>query len=628
MKENRLDYNVIIFIILLMILTTTKMRGQRFIGDAGVTFDNSKNDINYPFMREWQKAGVEGGIPLRNTLPIKITLAPTDSKGIQDAINLIDTGGKPSVILLKEGTYTIDQPIQLKSNVILRGESKNQVVLEVIVRSNGSNNKQVITFDDVRKSGLEDLTFEYIPNKSIILYDDRNVPLNRFCGSRCFGNDPEGEKNMYVSFVRMKENSKNCWIDNCVFKNSGSDPLEIWGNHITCRNNFIDACYNKGGGGNGYYDIRGDYNLFAYEKVRRIRHFTIQQKAKYNVVTQCEIEVDVNFHNGDRGFNLVENNRITSLQWRSWGAFASGGSKYGHDKPGPNNIIFNNITKGRGNSEQFGGNDKVFVFDQYSKPRVLKNAPPSGNTFYPVVLNGNGGDNGEGCEEILEITASQDAYLQGDTSFNTTSLRVEKERRISYLQFEIPEDITDITGVVLEMSVSNDSGNGLIEVYKGNSNDWTETNLSTGNKPEEMGKLGSLDTSYGLGQSYQWELSGVTPGEIIALVVKQIDGNDVSFSSKESNHPPKLIVELECGRQHEPISQRFVDLKISPNPTNDFLTVSGVESGETIMLYDFLGNILKSIISKGEEDRLDLSEIPSGQYVIKAIGNSLILIKE
>jgi len=155
----------------------------------------------------------------------------------------------------------------------------------------------------------------------------------------------------------------------------------------TLRSNFVDACFNKGGRGNGYYDIRGDYNLIVDERVRRIRHFAIQNGAKYNVVINCDIEVDVNFHNGDDGFNLIEQNKIKSEQWRSWGAFASGGARFGHDEPGDNNIIFNNDVTGKNNSARFGGDTKVFVFDQYRDPRLLRNSAPRGGTFYPAILD-------------------------------------------------------------------------------------------------------------------------------------------------------------------------------------------------------------------------------------------------
>ncbi|WP_075344062.1 T9SS type A sorting domain-containing protein [Tenacibaculum agarivorans] len=378
-----------ITIFLFVVSNVITLTAQLNIGDPGVTFDNTKNDPKYPFMQEWQKSGVEGGVPLRNSIPIKKELNPTNSDGLQNAIDNLNTNGEPSVILLKNGTYTIDKTIQLKSNVVLRGESRENVKLNVTIRYQRQRfeHKGALVLDDVEYVGIENLTMEYIPEKAITIYDDRNVDRNKWCGDRCFGNDPDGIKNMYVSFVMIEKKSENCWIDSCTLKNSGSNPININGNHNTFRNNFVDAAYNKGGGGAAYYAINGDYNLIVNERVRRIRHFAIQVGAKYNVVYDCDFEVDINFHNGDDGFNLIENNKIKSEQWRSWGAFASGGSQFGHKSPGKNNIIFNNEVSGKNNSERFSSVTKVFVFDQYSNPRELSPNPPSGGTFYPVVLD-------------------------------------------------------------------------------------------------------------------------------------------------------------------------------------------------------------------------------------------------
>ena len=380
-----------LIIFLVAVTNSNFINAQLNIGDPGVTFDNSKNDPAYPFMQEWQKSGVEGGVPFSSSIPVKLEVNPTDSDGLQSAIDNLNTNGELSVILLKNGTYDIDKTIQLKSNIILRGESRDNVKLDVTIRYQRRRfeHEGAFVLDEVEHVGIENLTMEYIPERPITIYDDRNVDRNRWCGNRCFGNDPDGLRNMYVSFIMIEKKSKNCWVDSCTLKNSGSNPINVNGRNNTFRNNFIDAAYNKGSGGAAYYAINGDYNLIVNERVRRIRHFSIQLGAKYNVVYGCDFEVDINFHNGDDGFNLIENNKVKSEQWRSWGAFASGGSQYGHKPPGENNIIFNNEVSGKNNSSRFSSVTKVFVFDQYSNPRELSSTPPSGGTFYPFVLNSN-----------------------------------------------------------------------------------------------------------------------------------------------------------------------------------------------------------------------------------------------
>lgn len=203
------------------------------------------------------------------------------------------------------------------------------------------------------------------------------------------------------------------------------------------------------------------------------------------------------------------------------------------------------------------GNNKYDV--QWFNPRTGGNlsskttlggnlVAPDNNDWVALITSKDGNGNGGGgdCDNTAVATPSHDAYLQGTTAFNNGDLRVESGKRVSYLKFTVPSTTENVTGVKLELTVSTDGGNGLIEVFKGTSNNWTETNLSNGNKPGEGAKLGSLNTTYGTGQSYQWALSGVTPGETISLIIKQTGGNDVSFSAKEGSTAPKLILELDC----------------------------------------------------------------------------------
>ncbi|WP_282079954.1 DUF7594 domain-containing protein [Aquimarina algiphila] len=173
---------------------------------------------------------------------------------------------------------------------------------------------------------------------------------------------------------------------------------------------------------------------------------------------------------------------------------------------------------------------------------------PDNNDWVALITSKDGNGNGGGgtCDNTKTTTSSQDAYLQGSTRFNTADLRVESGNRVSYIKFTAPSTTEKVTGVKLELTVSTDNGNGLIEIFKGSSNNWTEGNLSNSNKPAEGTKIGSLNTTYSVGQSYQWDLSGIAPGETVSLIVKQTGGNDVSFYSKEGATAPKLIFELDC----------------------------------------------------------------------------------
>ncbi len=379
--------NAPIAIVFLLAITFNSIQAQQ-IGDPGWEFDNSKFDSKYPDMKIWATAGVQGGIPFRNDFKNKIEIKPGDD--IQKAIDQMANRSGGGIVLLKNGTYNLGtRTFRMKSNVRLRGESKNGVKLRSSLReTNNKREKILFVFNNVKRAGLEDLSVELILPSGIKINDDRNNPKNKHCKS-CWENNPSGKKDLYVQFIDISRNSENSWIDNCVFKNSGTSPIEVNGKHITCRNNVFDTSANKGGGGEGYYLIQGQNGLYYNETVKRLRHFTIQRAAKYNVVYECDLEVDVNFHNGDKGSNLIEKNKITSLRWRSWNAFATGGARFGHDAPGPNNIIYNNDATDRDSKKRRSGANKVYTFKGYGDPSELSSSRPSGGTFYAVKRKNN-----------------------------------------------------------------------------------------------------------------------------------------------------------------------------------------------------------------------------------------------
>lgn len=367
---------------------------QHQIGDAGQIFDETRFDPRFPDIKEWAKAGVQGGIPLRNTLKIQKTITPKNN--LQETIDEVAAQGG-GVILLKNGEYIISKPITLKSNVVLRGESKDQTVLKVVMKKMffkySPDQKHLVAFEinNAERVGLEDLSFRYAA-VDFEPYDksDFNAAWDR----RVFHEHETRDTTLFVHLVIFR-NSRNSWVDNCNFLWAGTHPLGL-GNceHMTCRNNFMDRAYvKKDSFHGGYYGCWGSkYCLFYNEKVRRIRHFAIMNSgAAYNVVYRCDFEVDVNFHDQDHGHNLVEQCRIATPIWHSWDAIGIGAPDK-HRPPGPENLLFNNtvISKGvSGYNRKMGAAQPNAVYQvttEFGKPNVFlrPDAPPKGGTFYAV----------------------------------------------------------------------------------------------------------------------------------------------------------------------------------------------------------------------------------------------------
>jgi len=291
-------------------------------------------------MAEWAKAGVEGGIP--DSLETKIALKITPKANLQNAIDKVALKG--GVLLLQSGEYVINEPVLLRSGVILRGVSTESVILSIKMhgffwRTKNESRKGAILLHGIQHAGIENLTVKYAA--ATFEPNDRDSHTAAWTID-VFHKREQRDTTLFVESIWIHQ-ARNCWVQDCNILWSGSDPIRITlSDHITCRRNFIDRCYNKNDGGMGYYNISNSrYVLICNEKIRRIRHVCIQNFSKYIVFIDNELEVDINFHDGDSGFNLIQGNRVKIPAWHSWSPVANGVPNQ-HLPPGKGNIMFKN----------------------------------------------------------------------------------------------------------------------------------------------------------------------------------------------------------------------------------------------------------------------------------------------
>ncbi|MGJ8733361.1 MAG: CBM96 family carbohydrate-binding protein [Cellulophaga sp.] len=631
--------NIIICSLIFLLCIGFKVNAQLKVGDPGVRFDSNKYDNRYPQMKEWQKAGVRGGIPfLKDVKVIKTLTNGANSDAINKAI--VDASKESGLVavLLKNGTYTIDKRIVMKSNVSLIGEDRNKV--KCIIKM---NNGDAFSFYKVRKSGIYTLTIQGSWGKPKY---DWNYGLDE-------NDELKSNDNISVKFNR----SEDCWLDKVTILNSAKDPVRVPANHITLRDLVVDGAHKKAGGAQGYFFIQGAYNLITGCKVTHIRHISLQGgNVEYNVVYDNDFRQEVSFHSGDKGNNLIENNRITlpfdmpnskadtpnaaynNSKEPNYYAIMGPWSIQHDNSENPNFVFKNNCLEQNHNNAKPWSNPNLL----YKGPKEIKpsnpatNFPalsasltPKGGTLYPIILSkSTGGSNA--CNSEVTVSVSEDAYLQQSSRYNTSELRVEGNRRVSYLQFKIPSNAATIVNAKLQLTVSTDSGSGRIDVLKGKSNSWTEDNLSTTNKPLQGSTIGTLTTTYTKGKTYSWTLSNLKPGETVSVLVKQASGNDVSFWSKEGTKPPKLELKLSC---NSAASKSILSLnaeevtsaiKVYPNPTQDYITVSNINVGQELVIYDFSGNVVFKKVASNSDETLDTSGLKSGKYIITIQGKESI----
>jgi len=147
----------------------------------------------------------------------------------------------------------------------------------------------------------------------------------------------------------------------------------------------------------------------------------------------------------------------------------------------------------------------------------------------------------------VTLTPVHDAYLQYGRHYNTHELRAEINKRTTYLMFDLGEISGKIADASLQMTVGSDPGYGTIEISEGSHHDWTETNITDQNKPEQVRTISSTNQTYNQGEMYEWGLGEISHEGKLTLLVSHVSGNDVAFMSKEHNDKagvPKLVLTL------------------------------------------------------------------------------------
>jgi hypothetical protein len=150
-------------------------------------------------------------------------------------------------------------------------------------------------------------------------------------------------------------------------------------------------------------------------------------------------------------------------------------------------------------------------------------------------------------------TSDGDAYLEGTTRFNDAYVKVGPPDRVSYLKFNVSGVTGTVTSVKLRLTCNGDSGYGTLQVQKGSSNTWTESNLSSTNRPTSAGNVGSLSRTssapFALGSTYEIPLTGMLSADGTYTVILTMTGssvNDAWFHSDEGTAnaalKPALII--------------------------------------------------------------------------------------
>ena len=132
-------------------------------------------------------------------------------------------------------------------------------------------------------------------------------------------------------------------VENVTITFAGRHPLAVensWAAQLSRLN--IDGAWNKGAGGHGYVRFARAYaSRLTESHIDNIRHLAFQWSAADNVVENCHIGADVNFHGGFSHHNRVSNSQIKPPPGHLWGQVTTmpeGGGAWA-PMDGPGNIV-------------------------------------------------------------------------------------------------------------------------------------------------------------------------------------------------------------------------------------------------------------------------------------------------
>ncbi|MCG8701305.1 MAG: T9SS type A sorting domain-containing protein, partial [Bacteroidales bacterium] len=220
----------------------------------------------------------------------------------------------------------------------------------------------------------------------------------------------------------------------------------------------------------------------------------------------------------------------------------------------------------------------------------------------------------------VKLSPINDAYLQGKKRYNVNLLRIEPKKRIGYLMFDLSSVSGTITSAQLKLRCTSDAGNGNVKINLGKSNNWTENNLSSKNKPAAGAQLATKNGAYKIGTVYTWNLNtaSINGGGKVSFILTQTSGNDMAFGSKENaaNKPVLEITYQDIPKKAE-ISDAISSIRLFPNPSNGFFNIN-LNNHETAMvkIMNLAGEVVYLEDIDNVSNQIDASHLSSGVYMV------------
>ena len=267
--------------------------------------------------------------------------------------------------------------------------------------------------------------------------------------------------------------------------------------------------------------------------------------------------------------------------------------------------------------------------------KVLRLAYVNGSRFDldAITFEASGSDPGPGCDPgSVSVLAGEGVYTQGDQVYNTGILRVESDRRVSYVQFDVSNTCGRITGATLRVTnEANESGSGTFRVYKALHSGWNDNTTNISSLPSKSGPALSsfTDSNVQGGEVLEFDVTdAITGNGVVSFIIEHESGNDIKlYSDDVSNDLLRPELTISYGESKgAAIARKGTDtsfdpylLKVYPNPNGgDFVIASEAPIG-SIALFTSQGSPV-AITSRISKDRFGArvsTRAPSGSYWLR-----------
>ena len=155
----------------------------------------------------------------------------------------------------------------------------------------------------------------------------------------------------------------------------------------------------------------------------------------------------------------------------------------------------------------------------------------------------------DGPMEDLLFVPVDDAFVEGANGINDGFIKIQLSgpSRVGYFKFSVDGiGSSMIENAVLRFTVVQDPGNGTLNLFSGANNNWNENTLNSGNAPPSGSLLGSMNGTYSLGQTVEFDVASAVDGDgVYTFILRHGGGNDVWFSASEGGTAPELEVTVQ-----------------------------------------------------------------------------------